>query len=55
MGKAHLNFQNQNQDKNTKQKLFDELLKMNIQIFLTGINENDFIGLNDNFIRLWDN
>ncbi len=39
-------------DKNTKQKLFDELLKMNIQIFLTGINENDFIGLNDNFIRL---
>ncbi len=39
-------------DKSTKQKLFDELLNLNVQIFLTGINENDFVGLNDNFIRL---
>lgn len=39
-------------DVNTKNKLFDELLRLDIQVFLTGINEKDFVGLNDNFIRL---
>ena len=40
-------------DENTKQKLFDELKSLNIQIFLTGLCEEDFKGLStNNYIKL---
>ena len=39
-------------DNNTKNNLFIELKKLNIQTFITGINKEDFIDLTNNFIEL---
>ena len=39
-------------DKNVKELLFKELEKLNIQIFLTGLEEGDFNNLTQNIIKL---
>jgi DNA replication and repair protein RecF len=39
-------------DRETRLKLFDELKKLNIQTFLTGLNRDDFIDLSNNVIEI---
>lgn len=39
-------------DNNTKELFFEELKKLNIQTFLTGIKEEDFTNLSNNFIKI---
>ncbi|MDR1498687.1 MAG: DNA replication/repair protein RecF [Rickettsiales bacterium] len=39
-------------DNNAKLNLFEELKKLDVQVFLTGINRSDFTDLTNNFIEL---
>lgn len=39
-------------DEENKQKLYKELQNLNVQVFLTGLERNDFLHLTNNFIEL---